>query len=54
MISEPGRYLASKCNLLAVRVIAKRNKSDKICYHINDSLYHSFNCMLMDGVNFEN
>ena len=24
------------------------------CFHINDSVYHSFNCILMDSVNFNN
>ena len=29
-------------------------KHGKPCYHLNESLYHSFNCNLMDGVSFEN
>lgn len=53
IISEPGRYLSSKSCLLGTRVIGKREKQNRICYHINDSLYHSFNCVLMDGVTFE-
>ena len=28
-------------------------KQGKLCYHVNESLYHSFNCILMDGVSFE-
>lgn len=28
-------------------------KNNRVCYHINDGLYHSFNCVLMDGVSFE-
>jgi len=49
---------------LAARVIGKRTKNGKICYHINDGyfsefplnfrVYHSFNILLMDGVSFEN
>lgn len=54
IISEPGRYLSSKSCLLGTRVIGKREKKNRLCYHINDSLYHSFNCILMDGVSFEN
>lgn len=53
IISEPGRYLSSRSCLLATRVIGKREKQNRKCYHINDSLYHSFNCVLMDGVSFE-
>lgn len=52
-IAEPGRFLSSKTCQLATRVIGKRMKNSRTCYHINDSLYHSFNCILMDGVQFE-
>jgi diaminopimelate decarboxylase len=36
-----------------MKVLGKRIKNGKTCYHVNDSLYHSFNCILMDGVSFE-
>lgn len=52
-IAEPGRFLSSRTCQLATRVIGKRVKGNKVCYHINDSLYHSFNVVLMDGVSFE-
>lgn len=32
--------------------MGKRLKYGKTCYHLNESLYHSFNIVLMDGVNF--
>jgi len=54
VIAEPGRHFSAfSCYLLA-RVIGKRSKNGKPCYHLNESLYHSFNCNLMDGVTFEN
>lgn len=54
IVAEPGRHFSSESCHLAVRVIGKRLKKGKICYHINDSLYHSLNCILMDNVSFEN
>ena len=54
MIAEPGRHFSSLSCHLATKIIGKRVKSDKNCYHLNDSVYHSFNCKLMDGVSFEN
>lgn len=54
VIAEPGRYFSSSSCNLAVRVIGKRMKNNKPCYHVNDSLYHSFNCVLMDGISFDN
>lgn len=53
-MAEPGRYLSSKSCLLGTRIIGKRVKNNRVCYHLNDGLYHSFNCILMDGVSFEN
>jgi diaminopimelate decarboxylase len=53
VIAEPGRHFSSNTCYLATKVIGKRIKEGRICYHINDSLYHSFNCILMDGVSFE-
>jgi len=54
VIAEPGRHFSSNTCYLATKVIGKRVKEGKVCYHLNDSLYHSFNCILMDGVSFEN
>jgi len=53
VIAEPGRHFSSNTCYLATKVIGKRIKDGRICYHLNDSLYHSFNCILMDGVSFE-
>lgn len=54
VIAEPGRHFSSRCFYLLTRILGKRVKSGKPCFHINESLYHSFNCTLMDGVSFEN
>lgn len=54
VMAEPGRHFSSNSCYLATRILGKRVKNGKTCYHINDGLYHSFNCVLMDGVSFEN
>lgn len=54
VIAEPGRHLCSNTGYIFTRVIGKRNKNNKNCLHVNDSLYHQFNCVLMDGISFEN
>lgn len=53
VVAEPGRHLSANACQLLFRVMTKRLKSGKLCYHVNESLYHSFNCILMDGVSFE-
>ncbi|CAD8129015.1 unnamed protein product [Paramecium sonneborni] len=54
VIAEPGRHFSANTCYLLFRVMAKRIKQGKLCYHVNDSYYHSFNCLITDGVTFEN
>lgn len=54
VIAEPGRHLSAHTGYVFARVLAKRIKNNKTCIHINDSIYHQFNCCLMDGISFEN
>ena len=49
-MAEPGRHLASNSFDLVCHVIGKRRKQGHVMYHINDSVYHMMNCVLMDGV----
>lgn len=51
MMAEPGRHFSSDSCHLLTRVIGRRVKGGRVCYHINDSLYHSFNSKIMDGLN---
>lgn len=53
VIAEPGRHMSSRCFYLVTRILGQRVKSGKTCYHMNDSVYHSFNCTLMDDVSFD-
>jgi diaminopimelate decarboxylase len=53
VIAEPGRHFSGNVCTLATRVLGKRVKNGKTCYHLNESLYHSFNCILMDGFSFD-
>lgn len=53
VIAEPGRHFSANSFYVLTKVLGKRRKSSNICYHLNESLYHTFNCVLMDGVSFE-
>ncbi|KAF7059945.1 hypothetical protein CFC21_066782 [Triticum aestivum] len=48
VIGEPGRYFAEKAFTLAARVIGKRTRGEVREYWIDDGLYGSLNCVLMD------
>jgi diaminopimelate decarboxylase len=36
VVAEPGRHFSQETCWLAVRIIGKREKMAKICYHVND------------------
>jgi len=48
VIGEPGRYFAETAFTLAARVIGKRTRGEVREYWIDDGLYGSLNCILMD------
>ncbi|CAM0952783.1 unnamed protein product [Alopecurus aequalis] len=48
VIGEPGRYFAETAFTLAARVIGKRTRGEVREYWIDDGLYGSLNCVLMD------
>lgn len=50
--AEPGRHFSAHSFYLFTRVLGKRSKAGMSCYHLNESVYHSFNCKIMDNVSF--
>uniref|UniRef100_A0A0D9XG79 ornithine decarboxylase n=1 Tax=Leersia perrieri TaxID=77586 RepID=A0A0D9XG79_9ORYZ len=48
VIGEPGRYFAETAFTLATRVIGKRVRGELREYWIDDGLYGSLNCVIMD------
>ncbi|XP_062199622.1 ornithine decarboxylase 1B, chloroplastic-like [Phragmites australis] len=48
VIGEPGRYFAESAFTLAARVIGKRTRGEVREYWIDDGLYGSLNCIMMD------
>ena len=53
VIAEPGRHISANAFYVVTRVLGKREKKGKPCYHVNESVYHSFNCVYMDDTTFE-
>ena len=49
-IAEPGRYFAETTHILCVSIIGKKvlHNGSKIIYTVNESIYHSFNCIMFD------
>jgi len=47
-IAEVGRFLVETSHTLYVQVICKKKEGDHRTYYINDGVYGSFSCKLMD------
>lgn len=53
VMAEPGRHFCSNFFYLSTRIMGKRIKHGRLCYHINEGLYHGFNNFSMDGASLE-
>ena len=48
IIAEPGRFLVATAATAVARVIGKAVRDGKICYYIDDSVYHSYSGIIFD------
>jgi len=48
ILAEPGRYLVATAATSVARVIGKAVRDGKVCYYIDDSVYHTFSGIIFD------
>lgn len=48
ILAEPGRFFVATSALLVARIIGKAVRDGKLCYFIDDSVYHSFSGIVFD------
>ncbi|MBI5501510.1 MAG: type III PLP-dependent enzyme [Deltaproteobacteria bacterium] len=48
ILAEPGRFLVATAATLVARIIGKAVRDGKLCYYINDGIYHTFSGILFD------
>jgi ornithine decarboxylase len=48
ILAEPGRFLVASAATSIARVIGKAVRDGKICYYIDDSVYHTFSGIIFD------
>ncbi|MBN1973012.1 MAG: type III PLP-dependent enzyme [Sedimentisphaerales bacterium] len=48
IIAEPGRYMVATSSTLVSEIIGKARRDNKIFYHINDGVYHTFSGVVFD------
>src|SRR6266705_2919097 len=48
ILAEPGRFLVATAATSVARVIGKAVRDGKVCYYIDDSVYHTFSGIIFD------
>ncbi|MBN2018903.1 MAG: type III PLP-dependent enzyme [Sedimentisphaerales bacterium] len=48
LIAEPGRFMVATAAVLVSEIIGKARRDEKIFYHINDGVYHTFSGVVYD------
>lgn len=48
ILAEPGRFMVATACTLVAKVIGKATRDGKLCYYINDGVYHSFSGQIFD------
>ncbi len=48
ILAEPGRFLVASAATSVARIIGKAVRDGKLCYYIDDSVYHTFSGIIFD------
>ncbi len=48
ILAEPGRFIAASAATLVTEIIGKAVRDGKLCYYVNDGIYHTFSGILFD------
>lgn len=48
ILAEPGRFMIANAAALVAKVIGKAVRDGKICYYIDDGIYHTFSGVIFD------
>jgi ornithine decarboxylase len=48
ILAEPGRYFVATAATSVARVIGKAVRDGRVCYYIDDSVYHTFSGLIFD------
>ena len=48
ILAEPGRFMVASAATLVAKIIGKAVRSGKLCYYIDDGVYHTFSGVIFD------
>ncbi len=52
IVAEPGRFLVATAATSVARVIGRAVRDGKVCYYIDDSVYHTFSGIIFDHIQY--
>jgi len=52
ILAEPGRFMVATAATLVAKVIGKAVRDGKMCYYINDGVYHTYNGVIFDHMKY--
>ncbi len=48
ILAEPGRFLVASAAHAVSKIIGKAVRNDKLCYYVNDGVYHTYSGVIFD------
>jgi len=52
ILAEPGRFMVATAGLAISRIIGKAVRDGKLCYYIDDGVYHTFSGVIFDHCHY--
>ena len=52
ILAEPGRYMVATTATLVAQIIGKAVRDGKMCYYLDDGIYHTFSGILFDHCHY--
>ena len=52
ILAEPGRFMVATAGVAVSRIIGKAVRDGKLCYYIDDGVYHTFSGVIFDHCHY--
>jgi ornithine decarboxylase len=52
ILAEPGRFLVASAATAVAQIIGKAVRGGKLCYYINDGVYHTYSGVIFDHIHY--
>jgi ornithine decarboxylase len=52
ILAEPGRFLVASASTAVSRIIGKAVRNGKLCYYLNDGVYHTYSGVIFDHAQY--